>query len=286
VPVTFTSGDRRTEKWDGSFLRVSLGKSFMVSRLQAMLGTGRLHLPKTREAEALTEELLDYELRVDADGQPRAGADRVGTHDDLVTAVGLAVQVNDGKPRGTLANTPGGGGDACIVEDLGVDTGATPCYRPQSIENRSDVALPHRCSRECRSSQLDARGSQGGSCRIFRTIVSFAEGFAQDRGSAAQCHWHNCCGPVRRLALGRRSTAAATSAGDAVRSLTMDRAEHQLVLWQSWDGSSRKPNRHADRRAHVAPLLRARLCSTPSSGHSVHLWTPRAFPRFASRRLL
>jgi hypothetical protein len=94
VPVTFTSGDRRTEKWDGSFLRVSLGKSFMVSRLQAMLGTGRLHLPKTREAEALTEELLGYELRVDGNGHERAGAFRTGAHDDLATAVGLAAQVD------------------------------------------------------------------------------------------------------------------------------------------------------------------------------------------------
>ena len=94
VPVTFTAGDRRTETWEDGYLRVSLGKAFMVSKLQALLGSGRLHLPRTREAGVLTKELLNYELRVDQDGREKAGAFRVGTHDDLVTAVGLAVQVD------------------------------------------------------------------------------------------------------------------------------------------------------------------------------------------------
>jgi hypothetical protein len=94
VPVTFTAGDRRTERWDRGFLRVSLGKSCMVSKLQAMLGTGRLHLPRTREAEALTGELLSFELRVDANGHEKSGAFRIGTHDDLVCSLGLATQVD------------------------------------------------------------------------------------------------------------------------------------------------------------------------------------------------
>jgi hypothetical protein len=34
----------------------------MVSRLQALLQTGRIVLPKTSEADALARELLDYEL--------------------------------------------------------------------------------------------------------------------------------------------------------------------------------------------------------------------------------
>jgi hypothetical protein len=65
----------------------------MVSRLQAMFGSGRLHLPKTREAGALTAELLNFELRVDPDGREKSGAFRVGTHDDLVCALGLATQL-------------------------------------------------------------------------------------------------------------------------------------------------------------------------------------------------
>ncbi len=102
VAVWFTAGGRRTERRDPSGRRVSLGKAFMVSRLQAMLGGGRLHLPKTAEADALTRELLNYELRVDANGHARAGAFRVGTHDDLVTAVGLAVQVDSLPGTGAL----------------------------------------------------------------------------------------------------------------------------------------------------------------------------------------
>jgi hypothetical protein len=57
-----------------------------------MFGSGRLHLPKTREAAVLTKELLNYELRVDENSKERFGAFKVATHDDLVTAVGLSVQ--------------------------------------------------------------------------------------------------------------------------------------------------------------------------------------------------
>jgi len=64
-----------------------------VSRLQALLQSGRLHLPRTAEAEALAAELLDYEIRVDEHANDKYGAFKVGSHDDLVTALGLAVQV-------------------------------------------------------------------------------------------------------------------------------------------------------------------------------------------------
>jgi hypothetical protein len=94
VPVTFTAGDRRTESWEDGYLRVSLGKAHMVSRLQAMLESGRLHLPRTREAGALTDELLNYELRVDDNANEKYGAFKIGTHDDLTTALGLAAQVD------------------------------------------------------------------------------------------------------------------------------------------------------------------------------------------------
>lgn len=95
VAVVFTAGETRKETWEGSCLRVALGKEYLVSRLQVLLRTGRLHLPPGHEMEALAEELLNYELRVDAKGHAKAGAFRVGTHDDLVTAVGLATQVDD-----------------------------------------------------------------------------------------------------------------------------------------------------------------------------------------------
>ena len=63
-----------------------------------LLQSGRLHLPKTPEAEALGRELLDYEIKVDENANDRYGAFRVGTHDDLLTAIGLATQRDDVGP--------------------------------------------------------------------------------------------------------------------------------------------------------------------------------------------
>jgi hypothetical protein len=91
VAVYFTHGDRRT--WERGEVR--LGKAWLVSRLQALLQSGRLHLLRTGEAEALGQELLDYEIRVDENANDRYGAFKVGTHDDLVTALGLATQEDD-----------------------------------------------------------------------------------------------------------------------------------------------------------------------------------------------
>jgi hypothetical protein len=88
--VYFTHGDRRSE--ERSEREVKLGKAWLVSRLQVLLSAGRLHLPQTAEAEQLARELLDYEIRVDENANDRYGAFKVGTHDDLVTALGLAVQ--------------------------------------------------------------------------------------------------------------------------------------------------------------------------------------------------
>lgn len=88
VPVYFTHGDRRSERQG----EVRLGKAWLVSRLQVLLQAGLLHLPRSPEAEALREELLGYEIRVSADANDTYGAFRVGAHDDLVTALGLAVQ--------------------------------------------------------------------------------------------------------------------------------------------------------------------------------------------------
>ncbi|MES2463381.1 MAG: hypothetical protein V4671_22640 [Armatimonadota bacterium] len=101
-PVYFTHGDRRTEEKQVYPLKgvsVSLGKAWLVSRLQALLQTGRIHLPDTNEARVLAKELQDYEIKVTEDANDKYGAFKVGTHDDLVTALGLAVQGCQ-KPRG------------------------------------------------------------------------------------------------------------------------------------------------------------------------------------------
>jgi hypothetical protein len=88
VPVYFTYGDRRVE----TNRLITLGKAWLVSRLQALLQSKLLHLPRTEESEALSEELLTYEIRVSEDANDKYGAFKVGAHDDLVTALGLAVQ--------------------------------------------------------------------------------------------------------------------------------------------------------------------------------------------------
>lgn len=89
-PVFFTHGDRRTETGE----QVSLGKAWLVNRLQALFHTGRMHLPPDHlEASAMARELADYEIKIDPDANAKYGAFAVGTHDDLVTALGLAAQV-------------------------------------------------------------------------------------------------------------------------------------------------------------------------------------------------
>lgn len=89
IPVYFTHGDRRSEV----DRQVMLGKAWLVSRLKTLFQSGRIHLPPNHpEAAAMARELEDYEIRVTEDANDRYGAFRVGSHDDLVTALGLAVQ--------------------------------------------------------------------------------------------------------------------------------------------------------------------------------------------------
>jgi hypothetical protein len=104
TPVYFTHGDRRQEEREaaagggGGAIRVTLGKAHLVSRLQVLPQTGRIHLPETAEAKALARELRGHEIRVTENANDTYGAFKVGSHDDLVTALGLAVQ--EGKARG------------------------------------------------------------------------------------------------------------------------------------------------------------------------------------------
>ncbi len=67
----------------------SVGKAYLVSRLQALIQSQRIVLPETDEARALAEELAVYEIRVSEDSSASFGAFKTGTHDDLVTALGL-----------------------------------------------------------------------------------------------------------------------------------------------------------------------------------------------------
>ncbi len=87
----FTYGDRYTNDRHYRTPTASVGKAYLVSRLQALLQTERIKLPETSEARVLAKELQDYEIHIDQDANMKAGAFKVGTHDDLVTALGLAV---------------------------------------------------------------------------------------------------------------------------------------------------------------------------------------------------
>jgi hypothetical protein len=87
VPVYFNHGDRMTAEYP----HVTLGKAYLVARLQMLLQTGRLHLTKTREARLLAEELQNYQIQVHPQANDHYGAFAVGTRDELVTALGMAV---------------------------------------------------------------------------------------------------------------------------------------------------------------------------------------------------
>jgi len=90
VSCYFTHGDKLTKADAPPWYR-TVGKAWLVSRLQVLLQQGRLQFPASlTERDALVRELLDYEIRVGEDADLRAGAFKVGAHDDLVTAVGLA----------------------------------------------------------------------------------------------------------------------------------------------------------------------------------------------------
>lgn len=94
VPCFFNHGDRRTEGADEEGRsQVTVGKGWLVNRLQSLAQSDRLRLPPNHpEAAAMIRELQDYEIKVDADANDKYGAFKVGTHDDLVTSLGLAVQ--------------------------------------------------------------------------------------------------------------------------------------------------------------------------------------------------
>ena len=83
-PVSFVHG----EKYNRS--TGTLGKAYLVSRLQSLLQSGRVHAPDTAEVKAMLEELHVYEIKVSQEGKEQFGAVQ-GRHDDLATALGLSV---------------------------------------------------------------------------------------------------------------------------------------------------------------------------------------------------
>lgn len=90
--VYFTGGDKRIEHdEEGTPFYITLGKGFMVARLQGLMQSARMHLPRdVPEAEEMARELRDFEIKVTDKANEQMGAFRVGTHDDYVTALGLS----------------------------------------------------------------------------------------------------------------------------------------------------------------------------------------------------
>jgi hypothetical protein len=84
LPITFVHGETYNRRTG------SLGKSFLVSKLQSLLQSGRVHAPDTPEVRATLDEMRVYERRMSQDGVDQYGAFKKGTHDDLATALGLS----------------------------------------------------------------------------------------------------------------------------------------------------------------------------------------------------
>ncbi len=90
VAATFTHGDRLVVEPYGRDT-ASVGKAYLVNRLQVLLQSSRLHIPAAKpEAAAMMRELQNYEIRISEDANDKYGAFKVGTHDDLVTGLGLS----------------------------------------------------------------------------------------------------------------------------------------------------------------------------------------------------
>ena len=89
-PVYFNHGTQRAE--DEDRVTIQLGKAWLVSRLRVLFQRDRLHLLRSPEALTLRRELETYRIDLPEDAATRYGAFRVGSQDDLLTALGLAVQ--------------------------------------------------------------------------------------------------------------------------------------------------------------------------------------------------
>ena len=86
IRVLWTGGDRI--KRVGREYHVA--KSWLVSRLQALIDTGRVQVPDSEQARQLLDELMAFEIKITDHGSVIAGA-RSGQHDDLVMSLALTI---------------------------------------------------------------------------------------------------------------------------------------------------------------------------------------------------
>lgn len=83
-PVSFTHGETYNKNTG------SLGKAYLVSRLQSLLQNERVHGPDIPEMVVTVEELRVYEIKVSNEGRDQYGAFKTGKHDDLATSLALS----------------------------------------------------------------------------------------------------------------------------------------------------------------------------------------------------
>jgi len=83
-PISFVHGEIYNRS------KGTLGKAFLVSRLQTLLQWRRFHAPDTKEVKAMCEELMVYEIKITDNGKDTYGAFKTGAHDDLATAAALS----------------------------------------------------------------------------------------------------------------------------------------------------------------------------------------------------
>jgi Terminase-like family. len=88
--AVYLTGGEAAQQVDTLAREIKLPKAYLVSRLQVLISCGRVHLPNNAEAGVMREELMNYQIKVNDNANAQFGAFRVGTHDDLVTALGLA----------------------------------------------------------------------------------------------------------------------------------------------------------------------------------------------------
>jgi hypothetical protein len=90
MPIQITGGDTVTR--DTHVTRVP--KRDLVSVTQVALQTGRLKIAsRLPEAATLTNELLNFQVKISLDAGESSGAWREGSHDDLVLALCLALWI-------------------------------------------------------------------------------------------------------------------------------------------------------------------------------------------------
>lgn len=84
---------------DDEIMQIKLPKTQLVSSLVSVFDADRIELPAgSKEIDAMINELLNFEIRVSDEGKDAFGAFKVGAHDDLVTALGLAVWFGENAP--------------------------------------------------------------------------------------------------------------------------------------------------------------------------------------------